>query len=307
MTGTLYIYRGLPASGKSTFAREVVESRPTGEVVRLCRDDFRAMMLPSYYRQPEYRAEQIVTLVQQGQITALLRSGVDVIVDDTNLRARTVQRLAMMAEKADAKWECLDDFLKVPVEECIRRDKSREKPIGETVIRGMWRKYLSHGRQLSVPQFATPVLGKPYTPPEGGTPAVIVDIDGTVALMNGRGPYDTTKYAEDTPNSAIIDVVKMEKKAGNHIIFCSGRDNEFYSVTHKWIVENVFAVRNPIFSLFMRPRDDKRNDAVVKLELFDKYIRHEFDVKRVYDDRDRVVQAWRSVGLTVLQVAPGDF
>jgi predicted kinase len=307
MTGTLFITRGLPASGKSTFAKKIIESRPAGTVVRLCRDDFRAMMLPSYYRQPEYRAEQIVTLVQQGQITALLLAGVDVIVDDTNLRARTVKRLAMMAEKADAKWECLDQFLEVPVEECIRRDKARDKPIGEMVIRGMWRKYLSHGRQLPLPEFDTCVLGKPYVPPEGGTPAVIVDIDGTVALMNGRGPYDTTGYAEDKPNLPIVDVVRLEKKAGNHIIFCSGRDNKFFPVTHKWIVQNVFGKPDPVFSLFMRPNEDKRNDAVVKLELFDKHIRHEFDVKRVYDDRNRVVHAWRSIGLTVLQVAEGDF
>jgi hypothetical protein len=45
----------------------------------------------------------------------------------------------------------------------------------------------------------------------------------------------------------------------------------------------------------------------VKLELFDENIRGVWNVKRVYDDRNRVVAAWRSIGLTVLQVADGNF
>jgi predicted kinase len=307
MTGKLYILRGLPASGKTTFAKKMVESRPTGEVIRLNRDELRTMMLPSYYRQPELLAEQIVTKIQHSQITHLLAAGVDVVVDDTNLRMRTARTLAALAAKANAPWICVDEFLNVPVEECIRRDAARESSVGEEVIRRMWRKYFSHGKTLEVPRFDTLVLGRPYTPPEDGCPAVIVDIDGTVALHGTRDPYDTTLYHEDTPNHPIVELVRMEKKAKNHIIFCSGRDQEYYPVTHKWIVDNVFGTRDPVFSLFMRPKGDKRNDAIIKLELFDRYIREEFDVKRVYDDRDRVIAAYRSIGLTVLQVAEGDF
>ncbi|WP_456064519.1 phosphatase domain-containing protein [Hamadaea tsunoensis] len=50
-----------------------------------------------------------------------------------------------------------------------------------------------------------------------------------------------------------------------------------------------------------------RNDALVKLDLFDKHIRHRYRVEYVLDDRDRVVNAWRSIGLTVFQVAEGSF
>lgn len=57
-----------------------------------------------------------------------------------------------------------------------------------------------------------------------------------------------------------------------------------------------------LYDLFMREAD-----YIVKAELFDKYVRHNYNVIGVLDDRTQVVNMWRSMGLTCLQVAPGDF
>ena len=59
--------------------------------------------------------------------------------------------------------------------------------------------------------------------------------------------------------------------------------------------------------LFMRASGDTRKDEIVKLELFDAHVRGKYDVRLVLDDRDRVVRMWRSIGLTCLQVADGEF
>jgi len=59
--------------------------------------------------------------------------------------------------------------------------------------------------------------------------------------------------------------------------------------------------------LFMRPEGDMRPDNIVKAELFDTYVRDNYDVQFVIDDRDQVVDMWRRMGLACLQVAPGDF
>ncbi len=305
MTATLWIPRGLPASGKTTWARQMLDGPPLGSIVRLNRDELRAMMLPSGYRTPKPDAEMQVTKVQHGPIEALLRADVDVIVDDTNLRIKFVRNLMQIAAKAGASSEIVDTFLDLDVSVCIERDRSRQSPVGEDVIRGMHAKFLSGGRRLQIPTLDAAVTGKPYVPVPDTPRAVIVDIDGTVALMRGRNPYDTSRYHEDGPNEPVIEQVRMAHTAGYLVLFTSGRDAGFRQVSADWIAEHVMGSRP--FELFMRPEGDTRNDAVVKLELFDQHIRDHYDVRWVFDDRDRVVKAWRAIGLTVLQVAPGDF
>lgn len=308
MAGTLFIPRGLPASGKTTWAREQISARPVGSIVRLNRDDLRAMMYGPDYRQPKHEAEERVTAVQQGPIAALLRAGVDVIVDDTNLRTKFVRTLMLLAERAGATSELADTFLDVDVEECIRRDADRDRPVGETVIRGMHGKFLSGGRVLPVPVLDVAIVGKPYVPVPGTPRAVMVDIDGTVALHGDRNPYDTSRYHEDLPNVAVVETVGMAAMSGLRIVFCSGRSEEFRHVTEQWLIHHVLGRWDHHgWELHMRPTGDTRNDAIVKLELFDEHIRDRYDIRWVLDDRTRVVDAWRSIGLTVFQVAPGDF
>jgi hypothetical protein len=57
----------------------------------------------------------------------------------------------------------------------------------------------------------------------------------------------------------------------------------------------------------MRAAGDSRRDSIVKREIFDDRIRQVWHVKGVLDDRDQVVRMWRDLGLTCVQVAPGDF
>lgn len=59
--------------------------------------------------------------------------------------------------------------------------------------------------------------------------------------------------------------------------------------------------------LLMRNKDDNRKDSIIKKELFDKHIRGRYDVMFVLDDRNQVVEMWRSLGLKCLQVENGDF
>jgi hypothetical protein len=57
----------------------------------------------------------------------------------------------------------------------------------------------------------------------------------------------------------------------------------------------------------MRQTDDNRKDSIIKEEIYDAHIRGKYNVLFVLDDRDQVVQMWRSLGLTVLQCNEGDF
>lgn len=309
---TLFITRGLPASGKSTWARKQLASRELGSIARLNRDDLRRMGLDPEYRRPVYHAERRISTIRDAALGALLAAGCDVIVDDTNLRAKYVRELLAIASKADADVKCVD-FLDVPLDECIRRDAERSgaEQVGEEVIRKMHGQFLAqlNGGPMPIPEVtaAAAPQARPYSPIPGMPKAVLCDLDGTLALLD-RSPYDETKVITDRPNKAVIETLRALIDAGHIPVFMSGRTEACRADTATWLIEHVCPemVRCPP-ELHMRAAGDTRPDHVVKLELFDARVRDRWDVRLVLDDRDSVVALWRSMGLTCLQVAPGAF
>jgi len=141
--------------------------------------------------------------------------------------------------------------------------------------------------------------------------AFLCDIDGTVALMNGRGPFDWDRVGEDLPNVPVIRVVRAVKLV-YPVIFASGRMEQSRKQTEFWITSNVcdhaYACfcRSPVW---MRQDDDFRPDPVVKREMMygsDRYpdpISNRYRVMGIFDDRARVVTMWRDHGFTVFDVA----
>jgi len=297
----LIVTRGLPASGKTTFARKLQPG-----VVRVNRDDLRRMLHGE--RLFTQWAEGQVTVVQRAQVEALLRARADVCVDDTNLRSRTLRDWAALAARFGATFE-VHDFTDVPVDECVRRDAERPEQdrVGEEAIRRLHDRYLA-GRKLPLP-LPTIEPGGPATvytpPPSADAPEIVlVDIDGTVALMSGRSPYDMSRVGEDRPNHAVIAAVRAMHSAGYGVVFCTGRDASCREQTTAWLDQHVGV---PYLALHMRAVGDARRDSVVKREIFDREIRDRYRVVGVFDDRMQVVQMWRELGLTVFQVAEGDF
>lgn len=304
----LIITRGLPGSGKSTKAQEWVAADPVRRA-RVNRDDLRKMQHGGVFiRQSGKSAgtEKAIIAARDASITTLLRLGVDVINDDTNLPSRTVRDLRRLAVLAGAEFEVWD-LTDVHVDVAIARDREREVSVGQDVIRDMYRRYV-HGRAYPLP-IPLEVPGRPgdpvpYVPRVDKPKAIIVDIDGTVAHMVARSPFDETRVHEDRPNKPVIEVIRAMDTENYAVIFCSGRTDACREATEKWLIEHVDV---PHVGLFMRAAGDTRKDAVVKQELFDKHIRHDYNVVGVFDDRQQVVDMWRSLGLTVFQVAPGDF
>jgi predicted kinase len=303
----LILTRGLPASGKSTYARELVASDPT--YVRLNRDDFRQML----FGMPvlDSQGESMVTAAQHGAVENALKAGFNVIVDDTNFFARGVKALMKIAIKHDAEI-VFEDFTHVPLEECLRRDDIRRQEgksnlsgaVGQAVIRGMHERYLK-GRKLplaipEVTQFDIEV----YEPDTSKPEAIIVDIDGTLATMSGRSPYEWDRVHEDSPVAAVIDAVRSARSSGHEILVTSGRDSGCREITRNWLVTHLGF---DDFKLFMRAEKDQRQDDLVKYELFNKNIRYNYNVKYVLDDRDQVIRMWRKLGLSTFQVNYGDF
>lgn len=294
---TLTVTRGLPGSGKSTWTRERLAAAVPGTAVNVNRDLVGHMLHGSRPHLP--KTESQITTAHHATVESNLRRSVDVIVDDTNLKAANLRKLCEIAWRCGADVEVVD--FDIPVDQCIARDAERAQPAGEEVIRNMARRYLTKKGFPPIPTRPDVPKGLPYVPDLTRHPTVIVDIDGTVALHATRDPYDTSRYHEDVPNQPIVDAVRALHATGYHIVYCSGRHEDFRAVTDAWLSRHVGVSGR----LFMRPGPG--SDDMVKLKLFDDYIRHNFNVRFVIDDRDRVVKMWRSLGLTVLQCAEGNF
>jgi predicted kinase len=302
---SLLITRGLPGSGKTTFARRwVAEDRE--HRARVNRDDIRAMLDDSQFVKGV--TEPRVLAARDAAILSLLAKGIDTICDDTNLPQRTARDLAKLAKRAGAELTVVD-LTDIPLADCLARNAARtdKTPVPEDAVRDMHARFLA-GRPWPLPLPEEPAADATaielYEPKPGTPKAVLVDIDGTTALMAARSPFDETRVHEDRPNAPVITVIRALADAGNAVVFLSGRTDACRAATHQWLLEHV---RVPFQALHMRPAGDMRKDAIVKRELFDQHVRDRYDVVCVLDDRDQVVAAWRELGLTCLQVAPGNF
>jgi hypothetical protein len=212
------------------------------------------------------------------------------VVDDTNLAPKHEERSRQLARENFAGFEVVD-FTHVSLDECLTRDRGRAEYVGEKVIRDMHDQFLR--KQDPLPAY---VFGK--------RAAVIVDVDGTVArIASGRSPYDWSRVLEDVPRKFVIDAVRgAVTRYEAELIFVSGRDSRCRTDTTRWLIDAGFWD----FRLLMRAAGDVRNDAVVKRELYEQFIKGEFNVMMIFDDRPRVIRLSPIGSLTSVMARSSD-
>lgn len=118
-----------------------------------------------------------------------------------------------------------------------------------------------------------------------------------------RGPFDWKKVGLDDVDETIAGIVNRLNDVDLVAIVMSGRDESCRDATEAWLLKHGIVYDK----LFMRPEKDMRKDNIIKSELFDDYVRDNYDVQFVLDDRNQVVDMWRAMGIKTLQVAPGNF
>lgn len=307
------IVTGISGSGKSTFAKQFVQDHPNW--LRVNRDDLRKSLIPvslnEYWKWEEKqisRIEMLVSELQKAAVQEALRRGWNVLIDNTHLKQRYINELLKLTEEFAV--EVRFKLLEVPLEEAIERDRQREDVVGEERIREQYTKLQLLKKNFNFENTIRTQAKTPDTLAQNDTlpKCVLVDIDGTVAQMNGRMAYDWKRVGEDQPKWNVINVVKSLKNHGYQIIFFSGRDGVCQPETSAWLTKYFGWKEGSEFQLFMRQPKDQRKDSIVKKEMFETYIRNKYFVEMVIDDRDQVVAMWRKeLGLTCLQVDYGDF
>ena len=290
----LIILQGVPAAGKSTWAREFIKGKKDWVIVN--RDSIRDGR--GDYWIPEQ--EEYISDLEEYHVTRALERGLNVIIDATNLNPKTKAKWTQIAEQFSIEPEWKE--FKISYQEAIERDSKRERPVGKGVIRDFFNKYypdmicsMSDERIIKMPQNKMPH-------------AVICDIDGTVALRNNRSPFDYSKVCEDTFDPRMLEVLYTFIESGVKIIFVTGREDvdNCRELTIKWLDKNI-AYSERGWDLIMRSKGDHRSDTEVKKEIYDKYIKDKYNILCVFEDRDKVVKMWRDEGLLCNQVYYGDF
>ena len=290
----ILILRGLPASGKSTYAKKLLTQNPH-TWKRLNKDELRAMLDNSVHSKTN---EKFIENVRDMMLVEALKEGKNVVVDDTNLSERPVERIKQIVQQyMKDSGETVDIEIRdieTSLEECLERDKKREKKVGEKVIMKMYKQHILKDER-----------GPHYQEQDDTLPAAILcDLDGTLAILHDRSPFDAKRCETDLLNIPVAEILKTYHEKGVKIILMSGREDNAKIQTMNWLSYN----RIPYNALYMRTSGDIRKDAIVKKELYEKYIKEQFFVQFVLDDRNQVVDLWRlDLGLLCLQVNYGDF
>ena len=153
-------------------------------------------------------------------------------------------------------------------------------------------------------------------------PLYIFDVDGTVSLVGERRrlleDFDDShrwqkfyaRCGEDSPNPPVILVLRAIVQTGAEVWFWSGRSHDVRGITVEWLSTHTPLMRHEVDRVLrVREPSDTRPDDVVKREWYAERTLIEDQNRLVctFDDRNRIVQMWRDLGVTCMQVAHGDF
>ena len=279
----LICLRGIPASGKSTWAKYEVEHNWAIRFNKdLIRKEFRNRDVSSEYSKKDF--EKIVYEVERDRVESAIKvlEYPYIIVDNTHLwdYNKHIEFYRSLAEQNWYEFEIKDFYCSRY--EAIRRDSQRpeDERVGAEVIDRMIKIQGNWGYPKN-PTFVEK--------DESLWDAVIVDIDWTIAFMDWkRNPYDFDKVYLDRPNKYLIDLVNLLSKT-HTVIIVSWRWEECRDVTEKWLLDSWI-----FYDFFyMRAIDDRRCDSIVKWEIYEQNIKWNVNVVAVFDDRNRVVETWR--------------
>lgn len=300
---------GVSASGKSTAAENFfLESRSfpfINHYVHLERDRLRIQYLEE--KNVAFTWDTWKRRGDEKEITRRMNDGIarcsemrmNIIISDTNLNPKF--RGNLIADLERRGYEVWLWYFDISYHEAVRRDLLRDNPVGAWVI-GKQFDMLRKQNHTRTHQCPSKSFLNVYDNLRLNRATFIVDIDGTIATMNGRSPYDWDKVGTDAVNVPVATIVTALACEGFSIIFLSGRDGSCRDLTEEWISEVFGGFDNNKTPLFMRAPGDMRADVVIKRELFDEHIDGKYNVVACIDDRPKVTTMWRDMGIPVIQV-----
>ena len=288
---------GVSASGKSTWAEQFIAEQVNPEQWHNSnRDEIRWSLLGGEdWSKWNWKREKEVTQIQRNALAQAAFDGKNIIVSDTNLNPKFRNDLCGYLQSL-GYGSVEEKVFPISFEEACKRDTARPNGVGYSVIAKQMEQMNEYMKTFNPQEY--PERWNKSRVWQAISKCIIVDIDGTLAHMTGRSPYDFDRVNEDAVDIAVANICQFYYDDGYSVILLSGRDEACRTVTVDWLHTNCIAYSR----LFMRSEMDRRQDTVVKKELFDAHIRDLYDVEFVIDDRPCVCRQWLDMGLKVLQV-----
>jgi len=140
------------------------------------------------------------------------------------------------------------------------------------------------------------------------TPALISDIDGTIAFISTdelgspiRLFNDFANSDSDIPNRKVIDLIKAWYSLTSEpwIYFVTNRDVKWRDVTIRWLIK-IFPPLQYNWTLRMRPTNDPFSSAsgVKEYFLVDEIMRY-YSVQQVWEDDEECILMYKAHDLLV--------
>src|SRR5271170_1778777 len=135
---------GIPGSGKSTYAKQVVAKDPSNWV-RINNDDLRAMLNGSVWTS-EY--EKMITDARNYLIRDALKRGKNVIIDNLNINRRHFDDVCKIAKSVNADIQVFEKAFYIELDEAMERNSKREGAarVPDDVVKKWWKD--SGGKQF---------------------------------------------------------------------------------------------------------------------------------------------------------------
>jgi predicted kinase len=293
----LTILVGCPASGKSTYAEWIVKTEP--KTMRISRDEIR---FAQFQESLDGDAEFMISKIIFQQVKTLLDNNWSVVLDNCHTKLEYIKdSISQFSSLANIEFKLFD----LPLDTLLKRNKSRARIVPESVIKRMYEQ-LEHTKSQfkfePVLQIKQPLA---YLEQDRDKPAAIIcDLDGTLAIIDHRNPFDASNADEDSLNLPVASVLRLYKKEGYKILLVSGREERYREPTLTFLSKHSIEFDE----LIMRKNLDYRKDSIIKKEIFNSEICDKYFIEFVLDDRNQVVDMWRKeLQLPCFQVNYGDF
>lgn len=290
------ILRGCSGSGKTTLRKEWLSKQHYGVISR---DELRNALFGQYGNTFNNAQEDIISDISYELLQRYIKRGMDVIIDNTNLKAKDVRPYLEIIEfykdnlDNDINIEFVD-LTDIPLKKLKKQNTNRATAIPESEVE----------RQFKISQTNNNFYKDIYSEREkfindtNKQKAVIFDLDGTLAIKSkNRSFYDTEGFIDDKLNEYVYQNYLLHKNAGHKIIICTARDECCRMETWEWLKKH----KIQFDEIFFRKDQDRRKDYVVKKEMWAKILK-KYYIACLYDDRVSVVKAARKMGLNVYSV-----